>query len=301
MSAAGLQAACAAMTQATVPEGQRARSIGRRLRQGLGQGLRSASSYRRVQLASAPPRQRTAAARCSSARLALGSPGRCSRRTGQLGRSSSSSEGAHCVSRNNRFRTVHSRGRKLVPEASAIQGAAPLGSSESDSDGNRLAFYWTLLKWGAAAACVVVLCGVGVKYLTKELVLPIGGAAAGTNSGFTILRSSWTGLIAGTLHALLGPDHLAALAPLTIGRSRGSSAVLGALWGGGHGTGQLLLGVLLATFKEKAAGLLPALTRWSGALVGITLIIIGFIGWRYAQIALAGLGSGVLRSAPRLQ
>ena len=91
-------------------------------------------------------------------------------------------------------------------------------------------------------------------------------------------------LIAGTLHALLGPDHLAALAPLTIGRSRGSSAVLGALWGGGLGTGQLLLGILLATFKEKAAGLLPALTRWSGALVGLTLIIIGFIGWRYVHL-----------------
>ncbi|KAF2322722.1 hypothetical protein GH714_029503 [Hevea brasiliensis] len=35
-----------------------------------------------------------------------------------------------------------------------------------------------------------------------------------------------------------GPDHLAALAPLSIGRSRMESAVVGALWGCGHDAGQ---------------------------------------------------------------
>ena len=80
-----------------------------------------------------------------------------------------------------------------MPEASAIQGAAPLGESGSNSDGNRVKFYLTLLKWVVAATVIVAVCGLGIKYLMKELVLPIGGAAAGTNSGFTILRSSWTG------------------------------------------------------------------------------------------------------------
>ena len=40
----------------------------------------------------------------------------------------------------------------------------------------------------------------------------------------------------------LGPDHLAALAPLVIGKRRSVFAAfgLGALWGSGHATGQLV-------------------------------------------------------------
>ncbi|KAA0049756.1 NicO domain-containing protein [Cucumis melo var. makuwa] len=52
-----------------------------------------------------------------------------------------------------------------------------------------------------------------------------------------LLNSAWTGFFAGCLHTLSGPDHLAALAPLSIGCSRMESAAVGALWGCGHDAG----------------------------------------------------------------
>eukprot|EP00245_Coleochaete_scutata_P002459 TRINITY_DN1322_c0_g1_i1.p1 TRINITY_DN1322_c0_g1~~TRINITY_DN1322_c0_g1_i1.p1 ORF type:complete len:388 (-),score=37.87 TRINITY_DN1322_c0_g1_i1:833-1996(-) len=97
-----------------------------------------------------------------------------------------------------------------------------------------------------------------------------------------IVKSAYTGLAAGCLHTLTGPDHLAALAPLTIGRSRIGSAVLGALWGGGHGTGQLLLGAVFVLFKEQLTHAMPLLSRWSSTLVGLTLIAIGAHGLKEA-------------------
>ena len=45
-----------------------------------------------------------------------------------------------------------------------------------------------------------------------------------------------TGLIAGALHVLAGPDHLAAIAPIAI-KSRAKGASVGASWGWGHGLG----------------------------------------------------------------
>ncbi|KAG6572115.1 hypothetical protein SDJN03_28843, partial [Cucurbita argyrosperma subsp. sororia] len=52
-----------------------------------------------------------------------------------------------------------------------------------------------------------------------------------------LLSSAWTGFFAGCLHTLSGPDHLAALAPLSIGCNRMESAAVGALWGCGHDAG----------------------------------------------------------------
>ncbi len=47
--------------------------------------------------------------------------------------------------------------------------------------------------------------------------------------GGKLLASAWTWLIAGGLHTLIGPDHLATLAPLCIGRSRLQNFFVGAL------------------------------------------------------------------------
>ncbi|XP_048605882.1 uncharacterized protein LOC106436082 [Brassica napus] len=58
------------------------------------------------------------------------------------------------------------------------------------------------------------------------------------------LTSAWTGFLAGCLHTLSGPDHLAALAPLSIGRTKMESASVGALWGCGHDAGQVIFGLL---------------------------------------------------------
>eukprot|EP00775_Hariotina_reticulata_P009870 gene9870-10028_t len=73
-------------------------------------------------------------------------------------------------------------------------------------------------------------------------------------------------------------DHLAALTPLTIGRGRAAASALGALWGFGHSTGQLILGLVFVILKERFHDLVPALSKWSGTVVGLTLMAIGLMG-----------------------
>ncbi|GAQ86959.1 high-affinity nickel-transport family protein [Klebsormidium nitens] len=103
-----------------------------------------------------------------------------------------------------------------------------------------------------------------------------------------LIQTAWTGLVTGVLHTMTGPDHLASLAPLTIGRSRVQSALLGALWGAGHGTGQLLLGSIFLLFKENIEHLLPLLSRWSGTLVGLILVLIGAHGLHESLLPIDG-------------
>ena len=92
------------------------------------------------------------------------------------------------------------------------------------------------------------------------------------------VRSAWAGLAAGCLHTLAGADHLAALTPLTIGRTHFSATLLGALWGFGHSTGQLILGLLMVVLKDRFQQLVPALSKWGGTTVGLTLLAIGALG-----------------------
>jgi hypothetical protein len=94
----------------------------------------------------------------------------------------------------------------------------------------------------------------------------------------TAIKSAWAGLAAGCLHTLAGADHLAALTPLTIGRSHLKASLLGALWGFGHSTGQLILGLLMVILKDRFTALVPALSKWGGTTVGLTLLAIGAMG-----------------------
>lgn len=77
------------------------------------------------------------------------------------------------------------------------------------------------------------------------------------------MKSAWAGLAAGCLHTLAGPDHLAALTPLTIGRNPLTAGVLGSLWGLGHSSGQLVLGLGMMLANEKFHQV-HALLRWHG-------------------------------------
>ena len=91
----------------------------------------------------------------------------------------------------------------------------------------------------------LALCGVfGLCCLGGAWLLPAVRKAALFNAASvvvspaflvaaTTLKSAWAGLLAGCLHTLTGPDHLAALAPLTVGPSRAQNALMGALWGCG--------------------------------------------------------------------
>lgn len=88
------------------------------------------------------------------------------------------------------------------------------------------------------------------------------------------------GLSAGVLHVVLGPDHLAALAPLTLGRSEGALRA-GLRWGLGHAASVALLALLAFGLREALP--LEALSGWSERLVGLSLVALGCVGlWRLA-------------------
>ena len=106
----------------------------------------------------------------------------------------------------------------------------------------------------------------------------------------TTLKSAWAGLLAGCLHTLTGPDHLAALAPLTVGPSRAQNALMGALWGCGHNTGQMLFGLAFVLLKDKLPFNMEIIGQWGQGIVGGTLVIIGIMGWWEARAMARGDG-----------
>jgi hypothetical protein len=81
-----------------------------------------------------------------------------------------------------------------------------------------------------------------------------------------------SGLFAGSLHVLSGPDHVAAIAPLAM-RTAGARRALGAVWGVGHGGGVALWLVLAAFFRTGWSYQLPA--EALEALVGVALMALG--------------------------
>ncbi|GAB2247225.1 hypothetical protein Droror1_Dr00007107 [Drosera rotundifolia] len=112
------------------------------------------------------------------------------------------------------------------------------------------------------------------------------GNAAATSMGRRMLRteiliSAWTGFSAGCLHTLSGPDHLAALAPLSIGRTRMESAVVGALWGCGHDAGQVIFGLIFLLLQDRLH--IEVIRTWGTRVVGLTLLVIGAIGLKEAS------------------
>lgn len=87
------------------------------------------------------------------------------------------------------------------------------------------------------------------------------------------------GLLAGFVHVLSGPDHLAAIAPYAVeGKKRAWKT--GVRWGMGHSAGVLGVG-LLALFARHALPL-DAFSAWAEHGVGIVLIGIGVWGLRKA-------------------
>ncbi|KAK4740360.1 hypothetical protein R3W88_004057 [Solanum pinnatisectum] len=96
-----------------------------------------------------------------------------------------------------------------------------------------------------------------------------------------LLTSAWAGFFAGCLHTLSGPDHLAALAPLSIGRTPMESAAVGALWGCGHDAGQLIFGLLFLLLKDRLH--IEVIRTWGTRVVGFTLLVIGAMGIKEAS------------------
>ena len=89
-----------------------------------------------------------------------------------------------------------------------------------------------------------------------------------------------SGALAGALHVVTGPDHLAAVAPLAIAhRRRGWFA--GCTWGVGHTAGVVTVALLAVLLRD----LLPPvelISAWSERLVGAALIALGLWALRAA-------------------
>jgi hypothetical protein len=88
-----------------------------------------------------------------------------------------------------------------------------------------------------------------------------------------------SGLAAGSLHVVTGPDHLAAVAPLAL-RDRRAAAKTGAAWGLGHGMGVVVLGGLGMLAREAVD--VHALSGWSEFSVGFLLVGLGLWSLRSA-------------------
>nr|ACA03877.1 chloroplast zebra-necrosis protein [Nicotiana benthamiana] len=148
-----------------------------------------------------------------------------------------------------------------------------------------------------SASSIVLLSAVFVMFIHPVIVSPAyasfqaaaktgGPVAAAVGSRLVrneLLSSAWTGFFAGCLHTLSGPDHLAALAPLSIGRTRMESAAVGALWGCGHDAGQLIFGLLFLLLKDRLQ--IEVIRTWGTRVVGLTLLVIGAMGIREASEA----------------
>ncbi|XP_057436680.1 chloroplast protein FOR GROWTH AND FERTILITY 2 [Lotus japonicus] len=122
-------------------------------------------------------------------------------------------------------------------------------------------------------------------FATFQTAANAGGAVGGKLIRTELLSSAWTGFFAGCLHTLSGPDHLAALAPLSIGRTRMESAAVGALWGCGHDAGQVIFGLIFLILKDRLH--IEIIRTWGTRVVGFTLLVIGAMGIREASEAAA--------------
>lgn len=93
------------------------------------------------------------------------------------------------------------------------------------------------------------------------------------------MLAALTGLVAGAVHVVSGPDHLTAVAPFSVREHRAAWRT-GVRWGLGHTAGVGLVGILALAFREA----LPAdlISSWSERLVGVMLIGIGIWALRRA-------------------
>jgi hypothetical protein len=83
-----------------------------------------------------------------------------------------------------------------------------------------------------------------------------------------------SGAVAGVVHVLSGPDHLAAVAPLALAdRRRGWLA--GCTWGVGHTSGVITVAALAVLLRD-ALPPIDVISAWSERLVGAALIAVGF-------------------------
>src|SRR3954465_7160664 len=81
-----------------------------------------------------------------------------------------------------------------------------------------------------------------------------------------------SGLVAGSLHTLSGPDHLAAVLPLAAHAPERARSY-GTFWGLGHGGGMLFWLAMGLSFRSAIP--LAVISDWAELLVGVSLVLVG--------------------------
>jgi hypothetical protein len=87
------------------------------------------------------------------------------------------------------------------------------------------------------------------------------------------MLTALTAAIAGIVHVLSGPDHLAAVLPLAIA-DRSQSWRAGWTWGFGHAMGVVVVAVLAVLLRDLMPSV-EAISLWGERLVGIALVGVG--------------------------
>jgi hypothetical protein len=88
------------------------------------------------------------------------------------------------------------------------------------------------------------------------------------------------GLATGLVHVLSGPDHLAAVAPLSADADR-SQWRAGLQWGLGHTAGVMVIGLLLISVRQALP--IEAISAYSERIVGVALLMVGIWGFARAR------------------
>ena len=88
------------------------------------------------------------------------------------------------------------------------------------------------------------------------------------------------GLATGLVHVLSGPDHLAAVAPLSADTDRPPWRA-GLQWGLGHTAGVMVIGLLLISVRQALP--IEAISAYSERIVGIALLMVGVWGFARAR------------------
>jgi hypothetical protein len=89
-----------------------------------------------------------------------------------------------------------------------------------------------------------------------------------------------SGALAGLVHVLAGPDHLAAVAPMALAdRRRGWYT--GFTWGVGHTSGVISVAILAVLLRDMLPPI-EVISAWSERLVGAALIAVGLWALRHA-------------------
>lgn len=86
------------------------------------------------------------------------------------------------------------------------------------------------------------------------------------------------GVLAGGLHAVSGPDHLAALLPRIMGQKWHNSMRIGATWGLGHGFSATVIGLAVSKFCEALGNFFAQFL-----LLPPTLVLVR-VGWHIMDI-----------------